>query len=135
MNNMKTRLIILLFCLYVCCPGILNAQTYQELWETNMLEYCRYAERGKPEKGMMNLATASECARKSKMHKEVKILTWYLYLSELVAHDPQNEAISEYSRLITVYAPKLKDKPSSYGIELITANAYIFFILFSFLFG
>ena len=125
MNNMKTRLIILLFCLYVCCPGILNAQTYSELWETNMLEYCRYAERGKPEKGMQNLATASECAWKSKMHKEVKILTWYLYLSELVAHDPQNEAISEYSSLITIYAPKFKDKPSSYGIELITANAYI----------
>ena len=122
---MRNRFFALSVCIFLAFSGVLQAQTHADLWHENFVEYIKLAEKDKYEKAIPHLSEASLNAKKAKIDNNAKILTWFIYIGELLTHDPQSKDISEYLRTITSRGPKLGQKSESYGIDLIMANAHI----------
>ncbi len=123
---MRNRFFALSICVLIAFSSALQAQTYTDLWRDNFIEYIKFAEKGKHEKALPFLSEASLSAKRAKIDNDVRILTWFTYVVQLMTYDPQSKDISEYIGTIISRGPKLGQKSKSYGIDLIMANAYIF---------
>lgn len=122
---MKYGFVVLFICAFLAFSSVLQAQTPAELWNKNFVEYVKLAEKGKHTKALPYLSEASSNAKEAIINRDLKVLTWYIYIGELIKHNPQSKDISEYSRMITIFGRKLSQKSESYGLDLIMANAYI----------
>lgn len=123
-----TKLICLLlttFSLLAISP--VKAQSKEEKCLQKLSEYLTYVEKQQWNKTLKPIADCAYYAKGAmKLDNEVRILCWYLYLGELIKHNPNNrDDIREYSGLICSYGYKYEEKPKSYGLELIVANAFI----------
>ncbi len=123
---MKRKLCIGMIVACMASTAFVKAQTADELWHDNLLQYLEYVQKGKTDKTLKPMADCARHAKKAKViDNNMKVLTWYLYLAELIKQAPQSRDIGEYSALICNYGSQLEEKPLSYGLDMITANAYL----------
>lgn len=122
---MKYKALILLIIAVLVGSLPMKSQSVTDLWEENMYEYLKYVDSKNSSKAFEALSEAIQYNEKARIDKDFKVIVWYLYLSELIKHNPQSDDILKYCNKITAYGPRLNEKPDSYALELISANAYI----------
>lgn len=124
---MIKRFCLLLTVLSILAVSPIKAQSKEEKCLQKLTEYLTCVEKQQWDKTLKPMADCAFYAKDAmKLDNEVRILCWYLYIGELIKHDPNNRGdIREYSGLICSYGYKYEGKPKSYGMELIVANAFI----------
>lgn len=120
----KRLLAVMVFCLLGSVAPV-RSQTAGELWAASLSEYLDCLQRDESDKGLGAMSVCAAQAQRADLDPAVKLLTWYLYLAELLRHDPQNADVARYSGRICNQGSKLDREPLSYGLDLLTADAYL----------
>lgn len=118
-------LFITTFSLLAISP--VKAQSKEQKCLQKLSEYLTCIEKQQWDKAMKPIADCAFYANSAvNLEKDLRIFCWYLYLRELIKHDPNNRKdIIDYCQSICFHGYKYDKKPKSYGLELIVANAFI----------
>lgn len=83
----------------------------------------------KPQKASEQLKQAASYAKTaSELDIKMRMFIWYFYLGDLIKNDPTNSSeLTSYSDCLVSYGTRNKELESSYGMQLMIANAEIIY--------